>query len=204
MFPAAADLRQTSEHVVGIMHLAAVTVTVSLQPTENVIGKLLDASCCVLPLCQLVRPIVDISYRVSVSIGCCTYISRMVVAVKFSCAVCKGNGFHPSPQICGIGSLISVSIGQTGQVSHGIVLVFLQHLSTCRYHDASATQVICDIHGSVTISFFYKISHPVILCAIHQLVLRRKNACVSSLAVIVIPEAFCRIPACLQFIRIDL
>ena len=172
MFPAAADLRRTSEHVVGIMHLAAVTVTVSLQPAENVIGKLLDASCCVLPLCQLVGTVVDISYRVSVSVCCRAYISRMVIAVMLHCAVCKGNGFHPSPQVCGIGSLISVSIRQSGQVSHGIVLVFLQHLSTCRYHDASATQVICDIHGSVTISFFYKISHPVILCAVHQLVLR--------------------------------
>ena len=176
----------------------------SLQPAEDIIGELLDASRRIVPLCQLVGTVVDISYRVSVSVCCRAYISRMVIAVKFSCAICKDDRFHSSPQICGIGSLISVSIGQTGQVSHGIVLVFLQHLSTCRYHDASATQVICDIHGSVTISFFYKISHPVILCAVHHLVLRRKDAGVSSLAVIVIPEAFCRIPACLQFIRIDL
>ena len=59
MFPAAADLRRTSEHVVGIMHLTAVTVTVSLQPAEDIIGELLDASRRIVPLCQLVGTVVD-------------------------------------------------------------------------------------------------------------------------------------------------
>ena len=119
MFPAAADLRRTSEHVVGIMHLTAVTVTVSLQPAEDIIGELLDASRRIVPLCQLVGMVVDISYRVSVSVCCCAYISRMVIAVMLHCAVCKGNGgFHPSPQICGIGSLISVAVHSNQQLVH--------------------------------------------------------------------------------------
>ena len=204
MFPAAADLRQTSEHVVGIMHLAAVTVTVSLQPAEDIIGKLLDASRRIVPLCQLVGTVVDISYRVSVSVCCRAYISRMVIAVMLHCAVCKGNGFHPSPQVCGIGSLISVSIRQSGQVSHGVVLVTLQYFSGRGYFCSAACQIICNFYRSVSVSFHNRVSCPVIHCLIDHLVLRRKNACVSSLAVIVIPEAFCRIPACLQFIRIDL
>ena len=99
------------------------SVTVSLQPAEDIIGKLLDASRRIVPLCQLVGTVVDISYRVSVSVCCRAYISRMVIAVMLHCAVCKGNGFHPSPQVCGIGSLISVSIRQFGQVSILIIVV---------------------------------------------------------------------------------